>query len=200
MAPALANPAIDAIHTQLKEITSSIKNYQKFIEQNDHTDRTKPDRKYNIVVYGIEECPSGTPISERNRHDINETLSIFSKLDSAIQHFPIKDSLCLGKYKNDSQRPPRPVLVKMNRLMDASSILSKRSDLPNGIFVKPDMTPEEQCTEASLLKERWLLMQKGINKNDIKLSLYVQGKKYTEVTCTNSNLIKKIYPCFSHSN
>ena len=81
--------------------------------------------------------------------------------------------------------------------MDASSILSKRSDLPNGIFVKPDMTPEEQRTEASLLKERWLLMQKGINKNDIKLKLsclYVQGKKYAEVT--NSNLIKNFTPAF----
>ena len=147
-------------------------------------------------MYGIKECPSGTPISERNRHDINESLSIFSKLDSAIQHFSIKDSLRLGKYKNNSQRP-RLVLVKMNRLMDASFILSKRSDLPNGIFVKPDMTPEEQRTEALLLKERWLLMQKGINKNDIKLKLsclYVQGKKYAEVT--NSNLIKKFTPAF----
>ena len=76
----IANPAIDAIHTQLKEITSSIKNHQKFIEQNDRTDRTKPDRKYNVVVYGIKECPSGTPISERNRHDINESLSIFFKI------------------------------------------------------------------------------------------------------------------------
>ena len=88
-------------------------------------------------------------------------------------------------------------MVKMNRLMDASFILSKRSDLPNGIFVKPDMTPEEQRTEALLLKERWLLMQKGINKNDIKLKLsclYVQGKKYAEVT--NSNLIKKFTPAF----
>ena len=59
------------------------------------------------------------------------------------------------------------------------------------------MTPEEQRTEASLLKERWLLMQKGINKNDVKLKLsclYVQGKKYAEVT--NSNLIKKFTPAF----
>ena len=42
-----------------------------------------------------------------------------------------------------------------------------------------------------LLKERWLLTQQGVDKKDIKLKssiLYVQGKKYAEVS--NSNLVK----------
>jgi len=33
-----------------------------------------PDHKY-IVVYGIKECPSVTPRSERSKHNANETLS-----------------------------------------------------------------------------------------------------------------------------
>ena len=148
------------------------------------------DRKYNIVVYGIEECPAGTPRSERSKHDVNESLSIFSNLDNDIQPFAIKDSLRLGKYKKESKRP-RPVLVKMNRLIDVSSVLSKRRGLPAGITIKPDMTSEQQRVEASLLKERWSLTQRGVDKKDIKLKapiLYVQGKKYAEFT--NSSLVK----------
>ena len=129
---------------------------------------TSSDRKYNIVVYGIEECPAGTPRSERSKHDVNESLSIVSNLDHDIQPFAIKDSLCLGKYKKES-KGPRPVLVKMNRLIDVSSVLSKRSDLPAGITIKPDVTSEQQRVEASLLKERWSLTQRGVDKKDISL-------------------------------
>ena len=38
--------------------------------------------------------------------------------------------------------------------MDVSSILCKRSDLPPGTTIKPDMTLQEQRAEATLLKER----------------------------------------------
>ena len=148
------------------------------------------DRKYNVVVYGIQECPSGTVKSERNKHDVNKVLSVFSKLDNDIQSFSIKDSLRLGKYKANSQHP-RPILAKLNRAMDASSILSKRADLPTGITIKPDMSIPEQQTESILLKERWSLIQSGVNKKDIKIKasvLYVHGKKHAEVT--NSTLVK----------
>ena len=49
------------------------------------------------------------------------------------------------------------------------------------ITVKPDMSPHEKQKEALLLKQRWSLMQSGINKADIKIkssSIYVKGKKY----------------------
>ena len=51
--------------------------------------------------------------------------------------------------------------------MDVSSVLSKRSDLPTDITIKPDMTSVAQCTEVLLLKERWLLTQQGVDENDI---------------------------------
>ena len=38
-----SNSAIDNIHAQLKEITSSISNHQKLIEQKGHTDRADSD-------------------------------------------------------------------------------------------------------------------------------------------------------------
>ena len=59
------------------------------------------DRKYNIVVYGIKECPGGTSRSEHSKH--NEALAIFSKLDNDIQPLSIRDCLQFGKYNKDLQ-------------------------------------------------------------------------------------------------
>ena len=149
-----------------------------------------PDRRYNVVVYGIQECPSGTSKSERNKHDVNNVLPVFSKLDNEIQPFSIRDCLRLGKYKVRSQRP-RPILVKLNQTMDVSSILSKRSDLPAGITVKPDLSIQERHIEAMLLKERWSLIQSGVNKREIKIKssvLYLREKKHAEVS--NSSLVR----------
>ena len=72
-----------------------------------------------------------------------------------------------------------------NRAMDVSSIQSKRSDLPDGITVEPDMSIQEQLTERSLMKERWTLIQAGVNKKDIKIKssfLCLRGKKHAEVS------------------
>ena len=57
-------------------------------------------------------------------------------------------------------------MAYLNRLMDVSSILSCRSDLPNGISGKPDhdITPEEQCTEALL---KMAIVAKGNKANCI---------------------------------
>ena len=52
----------------------------------------------------------------------------------------------------------------MNRIMDVSSILSKRSDLPPGTTTKPDVPLQEQRVEATLLKERWLMTQQDVDK------------------------------------
>ena len=84
--------------------------------------------------------------------------------------------------------------------MDVSSILSKRSDLPDGITVKTDMSIQEQLTECLLMKERWTLIQSGVNKKDIKTKssvLYLRGKKHAEVS--NLALIRLSSPT-SHSS
>ena len=48
--------------------------------------------------------------------------------------------------------------------MDVVSILSKCNQLPDDISIKPDMTKQEQQTEAILLKERWSISPQGITK------------------------------------
>ena len=67
--------------------------------------------------------------------------------------------------------------------MDVSSILSKRSDLPDGITVEPDMSIQEQLTERLLMKERWTLIQSGVNKRILKLN-------HPFYTCEVRNMLK----------
>lgn len=139
------------------------------------------DRKYNLVVYGISECPNGTKRSERVKQDIVNSVSILSDLNNDIQANSIRDSLRLGKFKKDQTRP-RPLLLKLNRVIDVITVLSNRSSLKDkSITVKPDMTLEERQIDSLLLKERWSLIQSGVDKSDIKIksgSLFVKGKKH----------------------
>jgi len=55
------------------------------------------------------------------------------------------------------------ILIRFNRAIDVSLLLSKTRFLPSGIWIKPVMTPEEQLIESILLKERWGLIQKESN-------------------------------------
>ena len=133
------------------------------------------------MVYGISESPNETKRSDRTKHDIENSVSVLSKLNDDIQASSIRNSLRLGKFKKDQTRP-RPLLLKLNRAIDVITVLSNRSSIEDkSIIIKPDMTPEERQVDLLLLKERWSLIQSGIDKSDIKLksgSLFVKGKKH----------------------
>ena len=73
----------------------------------------QPDRKFNVVIYGIEECPKGTPKHERFNRDL-ENITVISSVDTdgSIQPQSIRDHFRLGKFKNSSQMQqcrPRPI-------------------------------------------------------------------------------------------
>lgn len=155
------------------------------------SDPQSSDRKFNLVIYGINESPSGTKRSDRVKHDVDSSVTILAKINNSINPTSIRDCFRLGKYKQ-SQGRPRPILLKLNRAMDADTILSNRSSIDdNNITIKRDMSPQDQHKEALLLKERWLLIQSGVSKTDIKIkssSLYVKGKKYGYVYKSVFNL------------
>ena len=69
--------------------------------------------------------------------------------------------------------------------MDVTNVLSNRSSIDDrNISIKPDMNSQEQHKEALLLKERWSLIQSGVNKYGIKIkssSVYVKGIKHEYV-------------------
>jgi len=85
------------------------------------------------------------------------------------QHKPLSmtDLFRLGKYRDSSKL--RPILVKLNRTIDVSLLLSKAKSLPKDIRIKPDMTCEERHIESLLFKERWTLIQNGIERKYIKI-------------------------------
>ena len=142
------------------------------------------DRKFNIVVYNIKESPPGTARLTRIKSDTTEVSKLFSSLDSQVTFTSIRDCFRLGKFVTNSKRP-RPLLVKLNRSADVMSLLSLKTSLPDSIVFKPDLSPQEQAINSLLLKERWLLIQSGVQRKSIKLradSILVNGKVHGKVS------------------
>ena len=143
-----------------------------------------PERKLNVVVYGLDENPSNTTRQDRLQMDVKSVISAFSKLDSPpIDESSIKDCYRLGKYNAQASRP-RPILVKFLRYTDASTILNNKTKLSKPVYVKPDLSAEERAVESMLLKERRCLIEKGVARQFIKIrnqSLFVLNKLHAKV-------------------
>ena len=149
------------------------------------------DRKFNVVLYGIDECPKGTPRHERSGLDLSNVAKVITKVDENVNPLSIRDLHQLGKYQEQS-RYPRPILIRFNRAIDVSLLLSKAGSLPSGLRIEPDMTREERLTESILLKERWALIQKETDRKTIKIhgnKIFVNNKLHGEVK--NSSLAIK---------
>ena len=101
------------------------------------------DRKYNVIVYGVNESPKGTTKHARLESDLNGAVTVLSKLDNHIQNQSIKDVYRLGKF-NPVAIHPRPLLVKFIRAADVVSVLSKKGSLSRPLFIKPDLSPQER--------------------------------------------------------
>ncbi len=141
------------------------------------------DRKYNIVVYGIQECAKGSSRHIRLSEDTGAVVSLVEKVDDSIPAQSIRDCVRLGKY---DEKRHRPILVKLSRTCEVSSILAGRKNLRGspGFSIKPDMTKAEREIEATLLKKRWELIESGIERKDIKIkgnTICVKDKKYGSV-------------------
>lgn len=136
-----------------------------------------PNRKFNVIIRGIDECPQGTTRDERLSSDLGKSVSICSKLVSTINKEAIRDHFRLGKYRPDQERP-RPIMVKFIRSADAAAILSQSRSVTPPVTVKRDMTLEARKKDSVLLKVRWSLIQQGIDRKLIKIrnsSLYVNN-------------------------
>ena len=136
------------------------------------------DKKPNVVLYGVEECPPRTSKADRFESDLASVVSVLSTIDSNIQPQSIKDCYRLGKFSLQ-ETCPRPILVRMIRISDVSKILSKKRLLSRPYSIKPDMSREQRLVESVLLKERWHLIQSGIARNSIKIRntrLFVKNK------------------------
>jgi len=187
---------IDVLTAQESELSSQITKTSKAIQPNTTSTYSQPsDRKSNVVVYGVEESPPNTPRGTRLQKDTVTVSKIFGSMNIDIESTQILDCYRLGKYRQLQPRP-RPILVKLQRAIDASSILANRASLKSPVFIKPDLSPAEQKVESILLKERWTLIQGGHDRKAIKInsrtsSLYLNNKVYGKVV--NSQFQRSAY-------
>ena len=146
------------------------------------------ERKYNVILFGLDECPRGTSRSARLDEVLKKALS---KADQSINSNTIKDIYRLGRFTAEN-RKPRPLLVKFIRVADAARVLSRRGSLQVApVIIKPDMSPHERKIESLLLKERWSLIQSGVPRESIKIRghrLLIRNKLHGQVTMSGSDI------------
>ena len=139
-------------------------------------------RKNNVIVYGLPECTTNLPRLQRIKKDLDETTALFNKIDPDVSRTSIRDCFRLGWYRGNPMKP-RPILAKLNTT-NVISLLAYRGEFPEGVKIKPDLSPQERLCESLLLKERWKLIQVGTDQRHIKIQksrLIVSGKVHAEV-------------------
>ena len=70
------------------------------------------DHKFNLVIYGISEYPSGTSQPDRLKHDMEKSVS--AKVNEDIIADSVSDCITLGSYKKELNHPC-PILLKLNQ-------------------------------------------------------------------------------------
>ena len=117
-------------------------------------------RRFNLVVLGLEESGKGTPEFQRNRHAIEIAGELLLWLDPMLTTSLIVKSFRLGRYSDEKARP---LLVKLTRPNDVQTILMARKKLASRpeIAIKPDMSVKDRKVESLLLKERRPLINHG---------------------------------------
>ena len=111
------------------------------------------DRKFNVVVFGVQEMLSGSSRFARDKHDFSKLSVIFSDLEHDTDHSSsIRVCRHLGKYVKGVSSS-RPLLVTLNSMADVRSILlSHNNSSDTSISIKPDLPSEERKANAILLR------------------------------------------------
>ena len=147
--------------------------------------------KFNVIINGTKEYDKGTPRHEHLKHDVEKVTQIVTEGENSINPLSLRDLFRLGKYRESSK--PRPILVKLNQTIDVSLLLSKAKSLPKDIRNKPDMTRKERLIESLLLKERWSLIQSGMDRKFIRIrnnKIFVHNiKLHGQLQIVNSSFI-----------
>ena len=125
------------------------------------------DKKFNLVIFGVDECREGTSRSEQANSDLSQVPWILSSIDESFKSHSIRDSFRLRKFSIDRYRP-RPILIKLLRSSDVSNILSKRRSLTLPYSIKSDLSLKER-KQKSVVKKRLSLIQSGIERKFIRI-------------------------------
>lgn len=139
--------------------------------------------KFNIVVYGIKECPKGTQFAQRQNSDTTNVANLLKTLCPSISDQSIRDTNRLGKFR---EMGTRPILVTLSRACDASMILANSRNLPSNsqIRVKQQMSQEQRTIENLLLIERRKLIVSDVERKNIRMQnnrLYLNSCEHGRV-------------------
>jgi hypothetical protein len=144
---------------------------------------TVDNRKFNIILSGIPECPPGSSRNERSKCDLESVTNILTNADSNFNPLSISDHFRLGKYHTDHSRP-RPILIKLIRSSDARLLLSNWRSIPSQYKIKPDLSPEDRAIRGVLFAEKQSLVASGTDVHQIKLSrntIFISGRLHGKV-------------------
>ena len=138
------------------------------------------ERNYNIVIFGLPECPEGTPRGERVTKDEEAVVWSIHKQVPSFSSVSIRFNYRLGKYSASHHRP-RPILATLSNVSDVSTILSKRFKT-GSVQIKADLSPEIRRIQYILRNERRLLMDQDVaDRRVIRIrgsGLYIGDRKY----------------------
>ena len=130
--------------------------------------------------------PSGSTRSSRANHDFSKLSAIISDLEHSSDHkSSIRDCRRLGKYVR-SEKSSRPLLVTLNSTADVRNILHHHNNSSDTSFtIKPDLPAAIRKSNAILLKERWSLINSGIDRKSIRIQgqeLFVNGQLHGKIS------------------
>ena len=110
---------------------------------------------FKLIKNTMQSCMVSLKVQRNMSANVISTVS-HVHVDSEITSQNICDCFCLGKYKESAERPC-PILMKLTRAIDVTSLLSNHGSLPNNIL---QTCPKAKCTiESLLIKGRWCLVQ-----------------------------------------
>ena len=89
-----------------------------------HRLKHSPERKFNILLCGLDELPNGYPRLHRQQSGLDSIASIFSGSFPSIESNAIRDHHHLGKFHQEPTHP-RPILVKLDWTSEVASLLFK---------------------------------------------------------------------------
>ena len=104
---------------QPKDPLASKRSYANALSSSLQNKASNPDRKFCVVVYGLNENPKGTPKHCRISNDVKSASELNQPLCPELTEQSIRDCSRLGKYTSDRNRP---LLIQLFRSCDASSI------------------------------------------------------------------------------
>ena len=85
------------------------------------------ERKFNVVIFGLNESPKGTVRQTRVMNDYKSAAATLNFLDSNLDTHSIRDCIRLGKYSDGRKRPLLVRLIKSCEAMHALSQAHKLS-------------------------------------------------------------------------